>query len=174
MIFVLKLVGSFLLWTLYSYLAHALAHRNFKYNFLRYIHLEHHKYDYGDRKWPPLGDFFFWFGSWKGTLDVWLVFTLPLIVLYFFEPEVAIVLLVFHYFYEVFCSKNVLDHNPDIQGKITRFIPIGSFHLKHHKNYKCNYSFYITLWDYLFGTTERQRMEKRQRMRARLNKSSSG
>lgn len=169
MIFALKLVGFFLLWTLYSHLMHVLAHMDFKYNWLRYCHLEHHNYDYGQRLWPPLGDFFFWFGTVKGTVDVWVVFTLPLIVLYFWEPEVALVLLVFHYFYEVFCSKNLLDHNPKIDGWITRIIPIGTYHLQHHSNHKCNYSFYISLWDNLFGTTDKQLAAKKQKLLASMD-----
>ncbi|MEM9482197.1 MAG: sterol desaturase family protein [Cyanobacteria bacterium P01_F01_bin.116] len=139
-------------WTLYSYTIHVIAHKNFKYNFLRKIHLPHHAYKYKALKWPPLHDYVFWFGSWKGTLDVWVTFTLPLIILFFFEPQVALVLLVFHYIYEVFLSRDILDHNPHLKGVITRFIPIGEYHLKHHKNYRCNYAFFITLWDYIFKT----------------------
>ncbi|AEI43700.1 sterol desaturase family protein [Paenibacillus mucilaginosus] len=154
MIFVLKLTGYFLLWTLYSFTMHRLAHIPHKKNFLHKIHMAHHRYNYGDSKWPPLADFFFWFGGWKESLDVWLTFTLPIVVLAFFDPKYALILFIFHYFYEIFLSRNVLDHNPNITGRITNIIPVGTFHLKHHKHYRCNYSFFITLWDYLFRTND--------------------
>jgi sterol desaturase/sphingolipid hydroxylase (fatty acid hydroxylase superfamily) len=155
MIFPIKLVVYFLLWTLYSFIIHRLAHIRSKKNPLHVIHMPHHRYQYSDAKWPPLSDFFFWFGGWKESLDVWITFTLPLVVLLFFDPVYGVILLIFHYIYEVFLSRNILDHNPHITGKITRFIPIGSYHLEHHKYYKCNYSFYITLWDTLFRTSDR-------------------
>jgi sterol desaturase/sphingolipid hydroxylase (fatty acid hydroxylase superfamily) len=153
--FAVKLAVCFVLWTLYSYSIHVVAHMNFKWNFLRPLHLKHHSYRYSGIRWPPLHDYFFWFGTWKGTLDVWITFTLPLLVLWFFEREVATVLLAFHYIYEVFLSRDILDHNPNIVGKITNVIPIGAYHYRHHSNYKCNYSFYICLWDHLFGTFEK-------------------
>ena len=153
MLFIIKLVVCFLLWTLYSYLIHVFAHLNFRFNFIRRIHMEHHRNNYGDSKWPPFHDYFFWFGSLNSSLDVWITFTLPLILLTFIDFEVGAALLVFHYFYEVFLSRNVLDHNPNITGKVTNYIPIGIYHLKHHRNYRCNYSFYITLWDHVFRTT---------------------
>lgn len=166
MIFAVKLVFYFILWTLYSYIIHVIAHKNFKFNFLQKIHLPHHAYQYKARKWPPFHDYFFWFGSLKGTLDVWITFTLPLIVLMFFEPKVAIVLLVFHYIYEVFLSRDILDHNPHLNGLITKIVPVGEYHLKHHKNYRCNYTFFIPVWDYVFKTTyedlERYKNEQRE------------
>lgn len=153
-IFFVKLLVYFFLWTLYSYTIHVIAHLNFRFNFLKYIHVKHHSYKYTGLKWPPLSDYFFWFGGLRASLDVWITFTLPLLLLLFIEFDVALTLLVFHYFYEVFLSRDILDHNPNITGKITRFIPIGSFHMKHHKYYKCNYSLFITFWDYLFRTTD--------------------
>lgn len=161
--FLFELVGWFFLWTLYSYLIHRLAHVPGRYNFLRYCHLKHHGYSYGDSMWPPIADYFFWFGSWRGSLDVYITFTLPLVVLAIVKPEYGLILLAFHYIYEVFFSKNVLDHNPKITGKITRFIPIGQYHLKHHRNYRCNYSFYLTIWDYLFRTNEEAASARRVR-----------
>ena len=80
--------------------------------------------------------------------------------------------MVFHYVYEVFLSRTVLDHNPKITGKITRFISIGSFHLKHHTNVRCNFSFYITLWDYLFKTDEKAVKVRRQNRRLKASQAS--
>jgi len=154
MIFVLKLTGYFLLWTLYSYTIHYLAHTKIRYNFLKYFHLKHHAYDYGESFFPPWHDYFFWFGHIKSSMDVYITFTLPLVLLAMFDPLYGVILLVFHYFYEVFLSRNVLDHNPRIKGWITKIIPIGSFHLMHHRHAKCNYSFFITLWDHVFRTND--------------------
>lgn len=170
MIFVLKLIMYFLLWTLWSYTMHVLAHIKHKKNFLHKIHLAHHRYDYGESKWPPWHDYFLWFGWWKETLDVWITFTLPIIVLIIFDPVYGVILFVFHYIYEIFLSRNVLDHNPNITSKITNIIPIGVFHMKHHKYYECNYSFFITLWDFLFKTNDKRMMEKREKRRLERKK----
>jgi sterol desaturase/sphingolipid hydroxylase (fatty acid hydroxylase superfamily) len=150
----LKLIVYFLLWTLYSYSVHVFAHSRSRFNFLKYFHNRHHAYNYGDSKVPPWHDYFFWFGDWRSSIDVYITFTLPLIVLTIFEPVCGGILLAFHYLYEVFLSKNVLDHNENIDGPVTKVVPIGTFHLAHHKYVKCNYSFFITLWDHVFGTTQ--------------------
>lgn len=167
---VLKLVIYFLLWTLYSYLIHLIAHKRFKYNFLMYFHIKHHAYNYDDSFWPPWHDYFFWFGDFRSSMDVYLTFTLPLIILTIVDPLPGAILLGFHYIYEVFLSRTVLDHNPKISGKITKFIPIGQFHLKHHRYVRCNYSFYITLWDYLFKTDENSMVKNKQKTKPNLKK----
>lgn len=154
MLTVLKLCAYFLLWTLYSYALHVFQHSRSRFNFLKYFHNRHHQYNYGSSMLPPWHDYFFWFGDWRSTIDVYITFTLPLVVLTVFEPLCGGILLGFHYLYEVFLSKNVLDHNERIDGPITRFVPIGKYHLAHHKYVKCNYSFYINVWDHLFGTTQ--------------------
>ncbi|AUI88246.1 hypothetical protein BS333_18010 [Vibrio azureus] len=165
-----KVIGYFLLWTLYSYLYHVLAHVRSKYNLLQYIHLKHHGYKYDGSIWPPWNEYFFWFGDLRSSMDVYLAFTLPLVILTIFDPIPGAILLVFHYFYELFLSRNVLDHNPKITGKITRFMSIGSFHLKHHSNVRCNFSFFITFWDYLFRTDEKSVKEKRRSQRLKSSK----
>jgi sterol desaturase/sphingolipid hydroxylase (fatty acid hydroxylase superfamily) len=155
MIFAAKLAGYFLLWGLWAYGMHMLAHSHWRrYNFVRYFHLKHHQYEYGASMLPPWHDYLFWFGSWRSSMDVYQTFTIPLIALAFFDPPYGYTLLGFHYVYEVFLSRNVLDHNPSIHGRITRFIPIGEYHLRHHRNVRCNYSFYLTFWDHVFGTAE--------------------
>ena len=152
-----KLAGYFLLWTLWSYTIHWFAHCRIKrFNFFKYFHLKHHAYKYGESLLPPWYEYFFWFGSFRGSMDVYLTFTLPLIALAFYDPQYGLTLLAFHYVYEVFLGSNVLDHNPKISGWITRIFPIGTFHLQHHRNVKCNYSFYTTFWDNLFGTVDRK------------------
>lgn len=163
-----KLVGYFLLWCLWSYGMHVFAHSKVKrrWNFMKVVHAKHHAYSYGESKWPPWHDFFFWFGDWRSSLDVYLTFTLPLVVLVILDPLPGAILLGFHYLYEVFLSRNVADHNPDITGPLTEVIPIGEFHLRHHKDVHCNFSFFLTLWDRVFGTTAasvQRRREARKR-----------
>ncbi|MBD1372684.1 sterol desaturase family protein [Hazenella sp. IB182357] len=154
MFFTLKLILYYLLCTLYSYLIHRLAHIPNKKNILFRIHADHHKNKYDDSKpsFPDLSHYFFWFGSWYASLDVWITLTLPILVITLFDPIPGIVLLILHYVYEVFLAATVLDHNPRIKGVITKYLAIGEFHLKHHYFIKGNYGFYITLWDYVFGT----------------------
>ena len=169
MILGLKLIGYFLLWGLWSYGMHVFAHSPVRrrFNFMKYLHVKHHAYDYGPGKWPPWHDYLFWFGSWRSSLDVYLTFTLPLVGLALFDPVPGLILLGFHYVYEVFLSRNVLDHNPDITGAVTRWIPIGAYHMRHHADVHCNFSFYLTLWDHVFGTTEARVLGRRQARRGR-------
>ncbi len=169
-----KLIGYFLLWGLWAYAMHALAHSRWRrFNFIRYFHLKHHQYEYGASMWPPWHDYLFWFGNWRSSMDVYLTFTLPLVVLTFHDPLCGGVLLGFHYIYEVFLSRNVLDHNPNIRGFVTRFIPIGEYHMLHHRNVRCNYSFYLTIWDHVFGTHESEStlQQKKERRRGAVSES---
>lgn len=154
MLIVVKLVIYFLIWTFYSYFIHRIAHIPSKKNPLYKIHFVHHRIQYDGSYWPSWYNFFFWFGSWPASIDVWITFTLPIVLLIFIDPIPGSILLVFHYFYEVFLAGNVLDHNPAIKGRIVRVFAIGQYHVNHHKLYVRNFSFYITFWDYLFGTKE--------------------
>lgn len=161
----LKLFCYFLIWSLWSYGMHVFAHANkSRFNFVRYFHLKHHAYNYEPSLLPPWHDYFFWFGDWRSSIDVYLTFTLPLLILAWFDTPAGLVLLAFHYLYEVFLSRNVLDHNSRITGWVTHILPVGAFHLEHHRNPRCNYSFYTTAWDYLFQTDYRS-VDRRSRVR---------
>jgi len=148
-----SLILLFLLWTLCIYFMHRIAHIKHRLNFLHTIHLNHHRINYwkeGYRfRWYYL---FFYFGSIYASLDVFFMLTVPALFVFLIYPKVGIYILLFHYFYEVFLSEGILDHNPKIKGKITKFFAWGDYHLTHHKNWKKNYSLIITLWDYVFRT----------------------
>ncbi|TCP67302.1 sterol desaturase family protein [Baia soyae] len=165
MVFVLKLVGYYLLCNLYSYVMHRLAHIPSKKNPLFIIHREHHKNKYDDAK-PSLPDwpnYFLWFGNLHATLDVWITLTLPHIIVIWLDPIPGLVLFVIHYFYEVFLAATVLDHNPRIKGPITKFLAVGEYHMNHHYHVKGNYGFYITFWDFVFGTVYRKSQQQQRR-----------
>ncbi|MDN4524093.1 sterol desaturase family protein [Fictibacillus fluitans] len=147
-----KLLIYFLIWSLYSYLIHRIAHIPSKKNPLLKIHLVHHRVEYDSSFLPSWPNFFFWFGSWRASIDVWVTLTLPLVVIAILDPVPGLILLGFHYFYEVFFASNVIDHNPHIKGRVTKLLAIGQYHVKHHEVYRSNYGFFITLWDHLFGT----------------------
>ena len=156
LLYMLGLAGCFLLWTFVIYCLHRLSHIHHPANPLWRIHVAHHKIPYlhseQRQRWPSLGQYFFWLGDWKTSLDVFLVMTVPLIIISIIWPQYGIPLLVFHYLYEVFLSESVLDHNPHVKGRITRWFAWGDFHLHHHIDMKSNYGLMITLWDRLFGT----------------------
>jgi sterol desaturase/sphingolipid hydroxylase (fatty acid hydroxylase superfamily) len=166
---VMKLIGYFMLWGLWSYSMHAFAHSTVKrrINFMRYLHMKHHAYAYvySDSKSTPWHDYFFWFGNWRSSLDIYITFTIPLVALALYDPVPGCILLGFHYLYEVFLSRR-LDHNPNITGAITKVLPIGSYHMRHHSDVHCNFSFYLTIWDHVFGTTE-AKLERRRDARQR-------
>ncbi|MCV9888129.1 sterol desaturase family protein [Metabacillus halosaccharovorans] len=156
MILLVKLVIYFLIWSLYSYVIHRIAHIPSKKNPLLKIHLVHHRVKYDDSFLPEWPNFFFWFGSWRASLDVWITLTFPVVIIAIIDPVPGVILLVFHYFYEVFLAGNVVDHNPNIKGRITRYFAIGQYHVRHHEVYRANYGFFITLWDRLFGTVHQK------------------
>lgn len=150
-----SLIFYFMLWTLCSYWIHRIAHIPHKKNILFKVHQAHHMVQYGESYMPSWGSFFFWFGSWKASLDVWISLTLPVVIIAIIDPVPGITLLIFHYVYEVFFSSNVLDHNPKIKGMVTRIFAIGQYHLQHHRVQRWNYSFFITLWDHVFRTVKK-------------------
>jgi sterol desaturase/sphingolipid hydroxylase (fatty acid hydroxylase superfamily) len=148
----------FFLWTLIIYILHRLAHIKHKFNFLYWVHISHHKVNYFKPenrkfKWHYL---FFYFGGILETLDVLLILTLPALLIYLIDPKHGLYILFIHYFYEVFLSEGLLDHNPRVEGKITNFFSWGKYHLAHHKSWKYNFSLMITLWDYVFKTVKKQ------------------
>jgi len=137
---------------------HRLAHSKHRLNFIHRIHLYHHKINYLDGgapkfKWHFL---FFYFGFYE-TIDIVLILTLPAIFVYLLYPTTGVYLLIFHYFYEVLFSEGVLDHNPKITGKITRFFAWGEYHLTHHRYWKYNFGLLITFWDFIFGTQDKNK-----------------
>jgi sterol desaturase/sphingolipid hydroxylase (fatty acid hydroxylase superfamily) len=60
-----------------------------------------------------------------------------------------------HYVYEVLLSDARFDHNPDLQGPITRVFACGSYHLEHHRDPTRHFGLILTLWDHLLSTTTR-------------------
>lgn len=152
------LVGCFGLWTLAIYWLHRWSHIHHRFNPLWWIHRAHHAEPYlredSRPQWPKLGQFLFWLGGVRLSLDVILVMTLPLLAIVWVWPQYALPLLVFHYLYEVFLSESVLDHNPRITNRATRWFAWGDFHLHHHVNLKKNYGLMLGLWDFVFGTAQ--------------------
>jgi sterol desaturase/sphingolipid hydroxylase (fatty acid hydroxylase superfamily) len=156
--YLLGLFGCFALWTFVIYWLHRFSHIHHRRNPLWWIHRPHHAEPYlrqdSHPSWPQFGQYLFWLGGWRLSLDVVLVMTLPLLVIAWIWPEYGIPLLVFHYLYEVFLSESVLDHNPRLQGKLTHWFAWGDFHLHHHVNLKRNFGLMVCFWDWLFGTIE--------------------
>ncbi len=138
------------------YWLHRFSHWRSRWNPLWRIHLAHHQNDYLRRLptpgWPDRGQFVFWLGDWRSSLDVVLVMTLPLLLLCVLFPAHALPLLILHYLYEVFLSEELLDHNPRVQGRWTRWFAWGDFHLHHHVDPRLNHGLIVTWWDRLFRT----------------------
>jgi len=158
LVYLAGLLASFGLWTFAIYWLHRFSHIHHRYNPLWWIHRAHHAEPYlradSRPQWPKLGQYFFWLGGWRLSLDVVLVMTLPLLIIAWMQPQYGVPLLVFHYFYEVFLSESVLDHNPRITNRYTRWFAWGDFHLHHHVNLKRNFGLMCGFWDFLFATAE--------------------
>lgn len=152
------LLLTFMVWTMLMYGMHRLAHLHSKRNPLWILHTAHHRIPYLSRRpthnWPKLGQYFFWLGDWKTSLDVLLTMTFPLLLLTALVPQYALPLLVGHYFYELFLSEHRLDHNPYVVGFWTRIFAWGDYHLHHHAHPRRNFGLLVTWWDRLFGTAE--------------------
>jgi sterol desaturase/sphingolipid hydroxylase (fatty acid hydroxylase superfamily) len=151
-------LATFLVWTLIMYGMHRLSHANHRRNPLWWIHTAHHRIPYLSR--PPVSrlpvwpQFVLWLGNWRASLDVLISMTLPLVLIALLVPQYGVPLLVLHYFYEIFCSEYLLDHNPRIRGWITRVFAWGDYHLHHHAHPRRNFGLLITLWDRVFKTAE--------------------
>ena len=153
--FISGMIGTFLLWTFYIYWVHRIAHIKHRYNIFYTIHAAHHRIPYFAKERvlkPSVGQYFFWLGEWKTSLDIIIVMTFPLLVITYFWPQYGVWWLIFHYLYEVFCSEDLLDHNTRLNGPLTRIFAWGNTHLYHHVYVKKNYALITNFWDYVFGT----------------------
>jgi sterol desaturase/sphingolipid hydroxylase (fatty acid hydroxylase superfamily) len=144
---------ALLLWLGLAYGIHRLAHWPARWNRLQRWHASHHSPQYFRRtqrlRWHHL---LLCFGSPAETLDIWVTLTLPALLICLIWPTQGSVLFAFHYVYEILCSDARLDHNPGLQGPLTRVFAWGDYHLRHHSNPSCNYGLILTLWDRLFAT----------------------
>jgi hypothetical protein len=143
-----------LAWTALGYGIHRLAHHGAGWNRLARLHRAHHAPGYLSEprslRWHHL---LFWFDTRAETLDVWITLTLPALLVAALLPAQGPALLGLHYFYEVLLSDGRFDHNPAIDGPITRLLACGTYHLEHHRDPRCHYGLIITLWDHIFSTT---------------------
>ena len=153
-----RLAFWFLTWTFCEYWMHRIMHINNPYNFLHYIHQYHHKIPIEivtshEYRWPKFSYIFFWFENLNETLEIIIGETIPALVIYFIDYECGLMILIFHYFYELIATDSLLEHNPNISYKpIIQCLAIGQFHLEHHRKRNKNFGFTITLWDHIFGT----------------------
>lgn len=154
-LWITKLLLLFLAWTAASYGIHRLAHVKGRWNWLFRIHMLHHSPDYfrrdGRFRWRYL---LMCFDSIPETLDVFITLTLPLLVLASVYFGQGVVLLIFHYLYEIIFSDERFDHNPAIDGAVTRWLACGQYHLEHHRNPGCHFGLIITIWDRVFASTD--------------------
>jgi len=146
------------IWTLVYYFLHRVAHIRHKRNWLHKLHIIHHRTDYrnGGSRFRP-GFLLFYFGDIRATLDTLLMMTIPLVVITAFFPDQGIWVILWHYINEVFLAERILEHNPRLEGRLTRIFAWGTFHLKHHKNPRTNFGLLTTFWDNIFNTAHREK-----------------
>jgi sterol desaturase/sphingolipid hydroxylase (fatty acid hydroxylase superfamily) len=164
-----QVVIAFISWNFLTYAYHRVGHLSFKGNFLRTIHLAHHRqmYDLGTRKNVVTPEPFklryllLYFDSFEESLDVWLGQMLPAIVVFLIFGGFSWYLCIYVYIYEVFFSETLLDHNPRITNPFLLCIfAWGQQHLEHHRDPSCNFSFSINIFDYIFGTYKKPKIKK--------------
>ena len=155
MFYFFKLGFNFLLITFWEYWIHRLSHYKHKYNFLYNIHKLHHSWSYKvitEEDSFHLSYLFLWFDTLYETIEIWFMSFIPVLIAYYIDNE-TYPLLFFYYFYEIIATASLVEHNPRIKNEnIIYYLAIGKFHLQHHKTTRYNYSFKITLWDYVFDT----------------------
>lgn len=149
----LTLLPLLLAWTGMAYGIHRIAHLPGPWNLLNRLHRAHHHPDYlKARRRLRWHHFLLCFGSLEETLDGWITLTLPALLLGCLAPSHAPMLLGFHYLYEIFLSDDRLDHNPSLQGPLTRWFAWGEYHLAHHRQPTQHYGLILTCWDLIFGS----------------------
>src|SRR5699024_1981871 len=125
--YILHIVFSFMFWMLWAYFVHFIAHIYSRWNLLFKIHMFHHKRKYNmELGYKPnpitIKSFLLFFGTWQETLDVIIILFLPIVIISFFSMPIALVFFIIFYFYESILSEDLFDHNPNIQGRITKFM----------------------------------------------------
>jgi len=149
----LLFIASLLAWTALAYAIHRLAHHSGRWNRLHTLHRAHHAPGYLLRQRPlRWHHLLFWFDTSAETLDVWITLTLPALLIAALFPGQGPTLLCFHYLYEILLSDTRFDHNPGIDGPITRMLACGTYHLQHHSNPSLHFGLIFTLWDHIFGS----------------------
>ena len=142
-----------------EYWLHRLMHSSILYK----IHKYHHHISYKELTipvTPKLSYLFFWYDNLYETLEIIIVQFIPIFIIYLMDPYIGLILFFFYYIYEFISSDSLVEHNPNITNIIiTYFFAIGQFHLEHHRNMKCNFSFKITLWDHIFNTYENPKLK---------------
>ncbi len=163
---VLKFIGVYLIWNCNAYFMHRLGHLRSKYNIFYKIHIAHHKRKYNAKshvenvKITP-ATFVLWFGTFKETIDVWIVLFIPAVILAFIFGGSAWLLVFLVYFYEVFLSEGRLDHNPYLVNKfILKYFAWGQQHLEHHRDVAVNFGFHFMLYDFLFRTYKKAKFKE--------------
>jgi sterol desaturase/sphingolipid hydroxylase (fatty acid hydroxylase superfamily) len=152
----LQLLVALLAWLGLAYAIHRLAHWALPGNQLYLWHRAHHTLYYmqtGRQRSFHYSNLLFFFGSIQESLDIWITLTLPLLLVTVVWPKQGLVLLIFHYLYEIFLSDSRLDHNPCIGGSITEFFAWGTYHIGHHSNPSTNFGLILTFWDRIFKTS---------------------
>lgn len=156
----LLFITALLAWTGLAYAIHRLAHLRGRWNRLHRLHRAHHAPTYllqpRALRWHHL---LFWFDTSAETLDVWITLTLPALLIAALFPGQGAALLGLHYVYEILLSDGRFDHNPAINGSITRVLACGTYHLQHHSNPGSHFGLILTLWDHIFGSATGGREE---------------
>lgn len=142
-----------LAWTALGYAIHRLAHHSGEWNLLARLHRAHHAPAYLSTPRPlRCHHLLFWFDTRAETMDVWITLTLPALLIAALLPAQGPALLALHYLYEILLSDGRFDHNPAIDGAITRVLACGTYHLEHHRQPQRHFGLILTLWDHIFRT----------------------
>lgn len=136
-------VGYFFAWTFLLYWVHRISHIV---PIMKQIHWGHHQYVIeGQPKWM-WQNIFLYSDDWIGTADLFMTEVIPTLIFCYFTDQWWIFAV--YYIWTAFIQEWV-EHNPKFN--VWPF-SAGQCHLKHHTNWRTNYSIFFPLWDIIFKT----------------------
>lgn len=152
----IEIILHFLSWTFLLYWIHRLGHHT---PIVQTFHKDHHGFistiikgntEPNDWHWSNL---FLFNDNWNSTVDLWLTEVIPTL-LYSWITGVWWIS-IFYYVWAAFIQERI-EHNPNVD--IYPWLTSGQWHLMHHKNPDKNYGLFFPIWDILFNTYKRHKL----------------
>jgi sterol desaturase/sphingolipid hydroxylase (fatty acid hydroxylase superfamily) len=152
----IELIFHFLCWTLLLYWIHRVGHST---PIVRTFHRDHHKFISSNTKdstapndwhWSNL---FLFNDNWNSTIDLWITEVIPTLLYSWITGAWWIA--VFYYAWAAFVQERI-EHNPKFD--IYPWLTSGQCHLVHHKNPDRNYGLFFPIWDIVFRTFKKHKL----------------
>ena len=139
----MSFVLYFFMWTFCLYWVHRAAHIL---PILKTYHFNHHKViNTNTIKWN-WNNLLLYNDTKESTIDLWLTEVIPTCIISYITGQWW--LIVFYYLWASLIQERV-EHNKHFNIPL---LTSGKWHLNHHKDGKCNYGLFTSIWDIVFKT----------------------